>query len=114
VELRTRGSSHECGDTLGRRFALEADGDYLFGDRHFDAKSTGEIDDGSRASDALCHAPSTDCLREWTSLTERHADAQVPAFSAGAGSDEITDAGKSGEGTRLAAERFAEANQLRE
>ena len=112
----TAGAEHELADGFAGIFSFIEDQFHLFGDRHFDAMAAGEAERGARGEDTFSDF-STEALkdfRELAALSEGFTDGAVTAEGAGAGENEVADAGEAGESVTLAAAGYGEAGDFRD
>ena len=95
-------------------FVLVEDGGHLLGDGHFDAVARGEAERGGGGADAFgdLAVEAGEDVGELAALAELDADGAVAREAAGAGEDEVADAGEAGQGFAAAAAGHGEAGDL--
>ena len=110
------GAEHEVLNRFAGVFALVEDELHLLGDGHFDVVAAGESEGGAGGEDAFSDlaAEAFKNLREAVALTERLTDCPVAGERAGAGEDEIADAGKASKRFAAASAGYGEAGDFRD
>ena len=108
------GAEHEGFDGFAGVFAFVEDQLHLLGDGHFDVVLAGEAEGGAGGRDAFGDfaAEAGEDFREFAALAQRLSDGAVAAERAGAGEDQVADAGEAGEGFAAASAGYGEAGDL--
>jgi hypothetical protein len=88
-------AGHEVADGIAGVFVVVEDGIDLLGDGHLDSVAGGEADGGGSGADAFGDLAVESCedVGELAATAELDADGAVAGERAGAGEDEIADAG---------------------
>ncbi len=108
------GAGHELADGFFGALVVVEDGVHLFGDGHLDAVAGGEAERGGGAADAFGYlaVETGENFGELAAAAEFDADGAVAGERAGAGEDEVADAGETGEGLAAATAGDGEARHL--
>src|SRR5882757_5806373 len=108
------GAGHEFADGFFRALVVVKDGVHLFSDGHFDPVACGEAECGGGAADAFGHfaVEAGDDVGQLAAASELDADGAVAREGAGAGEDEVADAGEAGKGLAAASAGYGETSHL--